>query len=67
MKVVSIVIRTGNSAFGEDAFSEAVEMARILERLSRDVALTKFEIRPGVSRSLLDANGNTVGSFSVRA
>ena len=52
-------METGNDAFGDNAFTQAIEISRILDKISED-------INNGHDHgSCVDINGNKVGSWSI--
>jgi hypothetical protein len=58
---VTININCDNAAFGEDATERGIEVGRILRLLARE--LTGDDLGDDVT--LVDSNGNTVGSMEV--
>lgn len=58
---VEVKLSSANAAFGEDEFSAAQEVARILLKLADAFA----EGSMSVQESLMDVNGNKVGTVYV--
>ena len=54
-----IKIKTGNAAFGDNAYEATHEINRLLDEI-------EFKLRMGYTEgNLMDINGNTVGTFKL--
>jgi hypothetical protein len=57
-----ITINMDNAAFGYDASNE---VSGILHRLAEKTEMDYWDLAPGDTCKLIDANGNTVGEWEV--
>lgn len=58
-------LSTDNAAFAGDPQARASEIARILHRLAQHIEGNAHYYAEGGDDSLIDANGNTVGTWSL--